>query len=61
MFKCDLNEELRLLDCILSLDYFITNINCDIDFLTVFILTVANQKPDSPEKKFRQSVDSFHT
>ena len=48
----------------LSLDYFIFYNNCDITFLTVFILThpvnfPCGRKPEYPEKTndFRQSVD----
>ena len=48
----------------LSLDYFIFYNNCDITFLTVFILThpvnfPCGRKPEYPEKThdFRQSID----
>ena len=55
---------IRLPNYLLSLDYFISTKNCDITFLTVFILThpvnfPRGRKPEHPEKThdFRQSVD----
>ena len=64
--KCTLHQVLRLPNYILSLDFYFYN-NCDITFLTVFILTdltdpvnfPCGRKPERPEKThdFRQSVD----
>jgi hypothetical protein len=57
---------IRFPNYILRLDYFYIYNNCDITFLTVFVLThpvnfPCGRKPEHPEKThdFRRSVDGL--
>ena len=66
MVKCTLHQLLPIITYLLGLDYFVFHNNCDITFLTVFILThpvnfPCGRKPEHPEKTFAvKSIKDRH-